>query len=552
MGIFDSIKKFIVESDSKLINNSLFKSNTDLLFDKLYRLVKKHSSSDEQTFLIQQNENCISYSIDSLDMIHISTVNEETLKAEIYYILRQKPNYLLKTEIYQYNKNLKDRKLISQNDTVNIPEIEYFLSDSLNALKDFFEKKETCDDIYFVMYDYILEQGQSSKEDTNIKVVKTSKNGIPVFFRICTSEKDIIEFSIATPEYITAFSIINKSTYYTCIEREMKRTYDGKLKVVKEIQESNLKDTFDTLKEFEEIIEQTYTSVKRNKRTNRVNFSKFNNAREIQIPSRVKRIEDNALSYLDLEKIEIPDSVEYIGEFAFRGCKSLNEVKLPQLIKQINKATFRECESLSKLYIPNSVEYIEDSAFERCYSLKEINLPKNLKYIGIQSFKECRNLKSLSLPDSVISIGYKAFYACFNLEKINIPNSVTSIDDFAFYKCYHLKEITLPNSIDSISNGLFRGCSSLKKITIPNSVTSIGYEAFYDCSLGEIILPNSVTFIDEHAFSWCGLEKIVIPNSVVSIEENAFSDCNDVCIYCNRGSYAETFAMENEINFKYI
>lgn len=99
---------------------------------------------------------------------------------------------------------------------------------------------------------------------------------------------------------------------------------------------------------------------------------------------------------------------------------------------------------------------------------------------------------------------------------------------------------------------MFRGCSSLKQITIPNSVTSIGYEAFYRCSLEEITIPNSVISIDEKAFSLSGLEKIVIPNSVVSIEENAFSDCNDVCIYCNRGSYAETFAMENGINFKYI
>ena len=84
----------------------------------------------------------------------------------------------------------------------------------------------------------------------------------------------------------------------------------------------------------------------------------------------------------------------------------------------------------------------------------------------------------------------------------------------------------------SIGDGAFRYCSSLTSIELPNSVTSIGSHAFYGCSsLTSIELPNSVTSIGTYAFYKCS---------------------RDLIIYGSSGSYAETYAKNNNIKFETI
>ena len=117
-------------------------------------------------------------------------------------------------------------------------------------------------------------------------------------------------------------------------------------------------------------------------------------------------------------------------------------------------------------------------------------------------------------------------------------------------------ELEIPAEIDgkpvtSIGDGAFSVCSGLTKITIPNGVTSIGDYAFSDCSgLTKITIPNGVTSIRDGAFSNCsGLTEITIPDSVTSIGDYAFYDCTNLTIYGYTGSYAETYAKENDIPF---
>ena len=157
------------------------------------------------------------------------------------------------------------------------------------------------------------------------------------------------------------------------------------------------------------------------------------------------------------------------------------------------------------------------------------------------------------IPNSVTSIGSGAFSGCSSLTSINIPNSVTSIEDYAFVDCSSLTSIDIPNSVTSIGVGAFYYCASLTSINIPNSVTSIGSSAFSGCSsLTSIDIPNSVTSIGNGAFNGCSsLTSINIPNSVTSIEDYAFVDCTNLKIYCEQGSYAETFAKGKNIPVVY-
>ena len=62
----------------------------------------------------------------------------------------------------------------------------------------------------------------------------------------------------------------------------------------------------------------------------------------------------------------IPNSVTYIGYWAFKGCSSLTSVTIPNSVTSIGKYAFYDCSSLTSVTIPNSVTYIGDYAFFDC------------------------------------------------------------------------------------------------------------------------------------------------------------------------------------------
>ena len=182
-----------------------------------------------------------------------------------------------------------------------------------------------------------------------------------------------------------------------------------------------------------------------------------------------------------------------------------------------------------------------------------ITIPNSVTSIGEYAFSSCDGLTSIEIPNSVVSIGNHAFSNCDSLTSVTIPNGVTSIGDWAFSYCYSLTSVTIPDSVTSIGDRAFCSCDSLTSVTIPDSVTSIGHDAFLACdSLTSVIIGNGVTSIGDYAFSHCeSLTSVTIGNSVTNIENDAFSYCTNIVISCSQGSYAEQFAKENNINYRY-
>ena len=86
--------------------------------------------------------------------------------------------------------------------------------------------------------------------------------------------------------------------------------------------------------------------------------------------------------------------------------------------------------------------------------------------------------------------------------------------------------------------------------TLPAGLISIGKEAFAeDMEITHLVIPDKVTSIGERAFENCmNLHTIEIPRSVTTIEKDVFVPFN-VTIYGYGGSYAETYAKRNSVDF---
>ena len=172
-------------------------------------------------------------------------------------------------------------------------------------------------------------------------------------------------------------------------------------------------------------------------------------------------------------KYSIRKGVKVIGDYAFYWCINLNSIDIPNSVTTIGHSAFESCDSLTSINIPNSVTTIGKEAFESCDSLTSINIPNSVTTIREGAFRGCESLTSINIPNSVTTIGDSAFGNCSSLVNINIPNSVTTIGEGAFKYCNSLTSINIPNSVTIIENCAFDDCESLTSITIPSSVVTI-------------------------------------------------------------------------------
>ena len=126
-----------------------------------------------------------------------------------------------------------------------------------------------------------------------------------------------------------------------------------------------------------------------------------------------------------------------LGEYLFSGFDAVEDIELPKELKRIGAGAFQYCKKLQKMDIPQSVEEIGEYAWMDT-GIETINWPQNVKEIQFGVFDNCSNLKSFFVPESVTEINNQAFYNCINLTEITIPRSVTHIGDEVFRNCRNL------------------------------------------------------------------------------------------------------------------
>ncbi len=251
------------------------------------------------------------------------------------------------------------------------------------------------------------------------------------------------------------------------------------------------------------------------------------------------------------ENFVVPEGTNNIMNYCFYYCSYLKNITLPDEITEIKYGTFEWCTSLLNLVIPDKVTKIDGFAFYGCINLMNINLPEGITSIGSSAFYNCNSLEKINIPEGITSIKYATFENCYDLKDIELPDTITSIDVYAFENCYNLTNIHIPDGVTSIGNHAFSGCNSLTNISLPNSIKSIADYTFSVCtSLEYIEIPNGVISIGNMAFYNCSkLSKVIIPKTVTTIASNAFQYTENVNILCASNSTAESYAIENGLNY---
>lgn len=114
--------------------------------------------------------------------------------------------------------------------------------------------------------------------------------------------------------------------------------------------------------------------------------------------------------------------------------------------RAIQNYAFMCCKGIGRVELPDSVEKIGEMSFARS-SLRSITLPESLKAIGKCAFAECVQLKSISIPRGVSAIGERCFWGCDLLAEIEFqhaPPPPTSMDEQfpsnAVFKVYGFAE----------------------------------------------------------------------------------------------------------------
>ena len=299
-------------------------------------------------------------------------------------------------------------------------------------------------------------------------------------------------------------------------------------------------------------------------------FESLKELREIIFPEEnchVKYICDNCFKYChqlgaEDQVLNLPESVETIGHYAFYSCTGLRSVNLSSKLKSIGVSAFELCKSLESITLPKSLKVIREYAFRNCANFDHWG---NFIGGGLESVKfedgvdfytndvycfynhvfwGCANLSSVKLPNGtpgrfIIPMG--TFGYCGNLKSIEFPTNTGKIEQMAFYRSgierLDLTKIELEKPFYLQGYYTFAACENLKTVTAKGKVRFDGLYTFQDCKALETVTftgsGDDYTVMNPDIFKYCDNLKSVKfyrlkGNGQDNDMDSVFTDCKSL------------------------
>lgn len=278
-------------------------------------------------------------------------------------------------------------------------------------------------------------------------------------------------------------------------------------------------------------------------------------------------------AFIDREKItqvNIPSTIESIGNLAFNGCISLTSFNVNSKNANFcseNGILFNKAKTTLLQYpsakadtdysIPDGVTKIEDWAFYDCNKLTVMTIPSSVATIGEYALNFCTGLTKLFVhAKTPPTVGTNAFINVDLAIPVYVPAaSLTAYKAAAGWKYFtNLQGWVTINNLNykvidpEVGNDyaiLFgyevapQGALDIPEIiNIPVGgtkhqrvpVTQIDEKALSKCNaITSVTIPDGITSIGKSAFEYCrNLTKVIIGNDVTTIKESAFYYCSSL------------------------
>ncbi|MBR1737368.1 MAG: leucine-rich repeat protein [Firmicutes bacterium] len=172
------------------------------------------------------------------------------------------------------------------------------------------------------------------------------------------------------------------------------------------------------------------------------------------------------------KKIELPDSITYIGEYAFQGCNSLESLTMNFNVPA-KAGWFTDYAKTSPSLTKNIT--VKDGAVSGLPKLTDVNITvkkekaSNGKYIDFKNdiFKGCTALKNVK----------------FDMSAVETTDKSVGFGTSAFEGCSGLEYFEMPEYLNTLGNNTFKDCTSLKQFRISSTYSStLKYkEQFANC-----------------------------------------------------------------------
>ena len=249
------------------------------------------------------------------------------------------------------------------------------------------------------------------------------------------------------------------------------------------------------------------------KKLDKIGESAFNwcpSLEEVLLPESLSSIGKSAFCGCKIRNIDF-SACKLLSKFPdslFNMCKSLEEVVWPPHLKEIGDVAFSDCESLRRVELPDSVEVLGEQIFSGC-KLKSLSLPKNIKKLPVLTvalraeaqiksldMSRCKNLKVLTAP---ITCSSKTIVFPIGVEEIetavfkyNKPGQFESI-----FLPPTIKEVELNNSADDANVYCYaRELENVKDI-IEKCACLLVLPQYYDSYYDQAVAEGAEGYLDK-------------------------------------------------------
>ncbi|MBQ7499578.1 MAG: leucine-rich repeat protein [Clostridia bacterium] len=196
-------------------------------------------------------------------------------------------------------------------------------------------------------------------------------------------------------------------------------------------------------------------------------FMKCTSLSEINMPDAAVKLGPSVFTFTKWYDDQ-PDGFVFAGKtlYAYKGrMPEHSSIEIPEGTKAVADQCFMLYDELETVNIPASVEYIGSRVFYGCHNISEINVDGENRYYtsregivyskdmtAIERMPEGKTTGTFTVPDTVDTICETAFRGCETLKSVSIPKSVTLIGDHAFFRCEALEKVYYEGSEEEWKN----------------------------------------------------------------------------------------------------